>query len=71
MQWGDDVPKMKTNRAARKRFKVTKSGKIKHFHSGKRHILTKMSTKRKRNLRGSDYLSSGDAGLVRRLLPNG
>ncbi|MCA9558987.1 MAG: 50S ribosomal protein L35 [Myxococcales bacterium] len=63
------MPKMKTNRGAHKRFKVTKSGKIKHFRSGKRHILTKMSSKRKRHLRGGDFLETGDAGLVKRQLP--
>ena len=65
------MPKMKTNRGARKRFKVTKKGQIKFFRAGKRHILTKMSQKRKRQLRGSDLLTAGDARLVKRLLPNG
>ena len=65
------MPKMKTNRGARKRFKVTKKGKVKFFHANKRHILTKKSTKLKRQLRGSDFLETGDADLVKRLLPYG
>ena len=47
------MPKMKTNRGARKRFKVKKNGKVKFFHANKRHILTKKNSKRKRQLRGS------------------
>lgn len=63
------MPKMKTNRGARKRFKVTKKGKVKFFHANKRHILTKKAQKRKRQLRGSDFLETGDAQLVKRMLP--
>lgn len=44
------MPKMKTNSGAKKRFKLTGSGKIKRKHAYKSHILTKKSTKRKRNL---------------------
>jgi large subunit ribosomal protein L35 len=65
------MPKMKTNRGARKRFTVTKSGKIKYNRANRRHILTKKSSKRKRQLRAGGILSKGDAQLVRRLLPNG
>ena len=65
------MPKMKTSRGARKRFKVTKSGRIKFSRANRRHILTKKSSKRKRQLRGGDFLAPGDAGLVKRLLPNG
>jgi large subunit ribosomal protein L35 len=46
------VPKMKTHRGARKRFKVTANGKVLRGHSMHSHILTKKSSKRKRNLRG-------------------
>ena len=45
------MPKMKTNSSAKKRFKVTGSGKIKRAHAYKRHILTKKTSKRKRQLR--------------------
>ena len=65
------MPKMKTNRGARKRFKVTKDGRIKYNRAGRRHILTKKNSKRKRQLRAASYLNSGDAALVKRLLPNG
>ena len=65
------MPKMKSSRGAKKRFKVTKSGRIKYTRANRRHILTKKSSKRKRQLRGAAFLTSGDAGLVKRLLPNG
>lgn len=45
------MPKMKTNRAAAKRFKVTGTGKLKRMKANKSHILTKKSSKRKRDLR--------------------
>ena len=45
------MPKMKTNRSAAKRFKVTGTGKLKRSKAYKRHILTKKTTKTKRNLR--------------------
>ena len=63
------MPKMKTNRGAAKRFKVTKSGRVKFSRANRRHILTKKRSKRKRQLRGADYMASGDAGLVSTLLP--
>jgi large subunit ribosomal protein L35 len=44
------MPKMKTNSGAKKRFKITGTGKIQRKHAYKSHILTKKSTKRKRNL---------------------
>ena len=65
------MPKMKTRSSAKKRFKMTKSGKIKAPRANKRHILTKMSSKRKRQLRRASFLTTGDAGLVKRLLPYG
>ena len=51
------MPKMKTNRGAAKRFKKTASGNFKRGFAFKSHILTKMSTKRKRNLRGTDAVA--------------
>ena len=45
------MPKLKTKKAAAKRFKVTGTGKLKKFKANKSHILTKKTTKRKRNLR--------------------
>ncbi|MEE9255922.1 MAG: 50S ribosomal protein L35 [bacterium] len=65
------MPKLKTNRGAAKRFKITGSGKIKRNNSHRRHILTKKSTKRKREMRHSGLVSDADLKLVRRLLPNG
>ena len=61
--------KIKTNRAAAKRFRKTASGKFKAGHAFKSHILTKKSTKRKRNLRGTNYVRAEDAGRVARMLP--
>jgi large subunit ribosomal protein L35 len=65
------MPKLKTNRGAAKRFKVTGSGKIKRNNSHRRHILTKKSTKRKREMRHSGLISDADLGPVRKLLPYG
>ncbi len=64
------MPKLKTNRGAAKRFKVTGSGKIKRNNSHRRHILTKKTTKRKREMRHSGLVSDADLGSVRKLLPN-
>ena len=58
------MPKMKTNRAAAQRFRKTASGKFKCGHAFKSHILTKKSTKRKRNLRGTNHVRAEDAGRV-------
>jgi large subunit ribosomal protein L35 len=60
--------KLKSSRAARKRFKLTASGKIKRGQSMKRHILTKKAQGRKRGLRKSVLVSDADAANVRRML---
>jgi large subunit ribosomal protein L35 len=62
------MPKMKTNSSAKKRFKLTGTGKIARKNAFKSHILTKMSTKRKRNLSHTSLVSDGDLGNVRRML---
>ena len=62
------MPKMKTKSGAAKRFLKTANG-IKHKHAFKSHILTKKSTKRKRNLRGTNHVRKEDAGRVARMLP--
>jgi large subunit ribosomal protein L35 len=62
------MPKVKTNSSAKKRFKVTGTGKITYQKSFKRHILTKKSTKRKRNLGKKGIVSSANADFVKRLL---
>jgi len=66
---GSDMPKIKTNRATAKRFRKTASGKYKCGHANRSHILTKKSTKRKRNLRQGNHVRAEDAGRIDRLLP--
>jgi len=62
------MPKVKTNKAAAKRFKVTPSGKIKRAQAFKNHILTKKTTKQKRGLTKLVTVSDADMGLVKNLL---
>ncbi len=59
---------MKTHRGAAKRFKITKSGKIKHRSAFRAHILTHKSSKRKRQLRKNDYVHVADEDNVKRIL---
>ena len=65
------MPKMKTNSSAKKRFKLTGTGKIARKSAFKSHILTKMSTKRKRNLTHTTLVSEADMGNVKRMLAIG
>lgn len=66
------MPKMKTKRAAAKRFSLTGSGKVKYKKMNLRHILTKKATKRKRRLRSSGILSEAESAKVRKqMLPYG
>ena len=62
------MPKAKTNSSAKKRFKVTATGKITHQRAYKRHILTKKSKKRKRHLRKEGVVHSANRDYVMRLL---
>lgn len=62
------MPKMKTSRATMKRVKLTGTGKIKRYKAYKSHILTKKSTKRKRNLRKATLVSPADTTRVLRLI---
>ena len=62
------MPKVKTNSSAKKRFKVTATGKITHQKAFKRHILTKKSKKRKRNMRIDGTVSKANTTFVKRLL---
>ncbi|OJU26260.1 MAG: 50S ribosomal protein L35 [Sphingobacteriales bacterium 41-5] len=62
------MPKVKTNSSAKKRFKVTGTGKITHQKSFRRHILTKKSTKRKRNMRIDGEVAPANMHFVKRLL---
>jgi large subunit ribosomal protein L35 len=63
------MPKMKTHRGAAKRVRKTGSGKLKRSHAFTSHILTKMTTKRKRKLRKAGLISKGDMKRIRTLVP--
>ena len=63
------MPKMKTHRASAKRFKLTGTGKVKRAKAFKSHILTKKSSKRKRNLRKTGYVSVAHEKTIKKLLP--
>ncbi len=63
------MPKIKTHSGAKKRFKLTKTGKVKYAHANKRHILNKKSTKRKRGLRKGSYVDQSNAATVKLLVP--
>ena len=63
------MPKMKTRKAAAKRYRVTGTGKVRYKKQGLRHILTKKTTKRKRNLRATGILAESEAKKVKVLLP--
>lgn len=62
------MPKVKTNSSAKKRFKLTGSGKIKRKHAFKSHILTKKETKQKRNLTQSGLVHKADVSNVKHML---
>lgn len=62
------MPKVKTKSSAKKRFALTGTGKIKRKHAFKSHILTKKSTKRKRNLTKTGLVNVADEGRVRDML---
>jgi large subunit ribosomal protein L35 len=62
------MPKMKTNSSAKKRFKITGSGKIKRKHAYKSHILTKKSKKRKRHLAHAALVHKSNMPKVRAML---
>ena len=63
------MPKMKTNRGAAKRFRRSASGGFKRNQSHRRHILTKKSTKRKRQLRTASMVADVDTRMINRMLP--
>ena len=62
------MPKIKTHSGAKKRFKITGSGKVMHEQVNKRHLLEVKSSKRTRRLAGDKVLAKGDAQKVLRLL---
>ena len=63
------MPKIKTHRAAAKRFSLTKSGKVKRAKAFKSHILTKKDTKRKRRLRKGCLADVTNAKIIKKLIP--
>ena len=63
------MPKIKTNRAAAKRFRKTASGKFKAGHAFKSHILTKKATKRKRGLRATNIIRKENSDRIAHILP--
>ena len=62
------MPKMKTNKGAAKRFRRTSKG-YKHKRTGKNHLFTGKSSKRKRSLRGFAAVSDGDTGSIDKMIP--
>jgi large subunit ribosomal protein L35 len=65
----EEMPKMKTNRGAAKRFKTTGNGKIVRSKANSNHILTKKTTKRKRKLRQSSLVDGANQKNVKKLIP--
>jgi large subunit ribosomal protein L35 len=63
------MPKVKTKKAAAKRFKVTGSGQLKRMKAYKSHILTKKSTKRKRNLRHATLTDATNVKTMKKIMP--
>ena len=63
------MPKLKTHSGAKKRFKLSKSGKVIRGHAYKSHILTKKSTKRKRNLRKTVVTDVTNTANIKRMIP--
>ena len=63
------MPKLKTKRAAAKRFKKTGTGELKRSKAYKSHILTKKSTKRKRNLRKATMTDATNSKVMKKILP--
>ena len=63
------MPKLKTHSGAKKRFSLTKSGKVKRGHAYKSHILTKKTTKRKRGLRQGAYADVTNETVIKRMIP--
>jgi large subunit ribosomal protein L35 len=62
------MPKMKSHRAAKKRFKMTATGKLKRQRAGKRHLLTSKNRKRKRSLGGNSQVHPADAKRITKLI---
>ena len=63
------MPKLKSHSGAKKRFNLTKTGKVKRAHANKSHILTKKDTKRKRGLRQAAYADATNVSAIKRMIP--
>ena len=63
------MPKLKTHSGAKKRFSLTKTGKVKRARANKSHILTKKDTKRKRGLRQAAYADATNVSAIKRMIP--
>ncbi|MEE0858383.1 MAG: 50S ribosomal protein L35 [Acutalibacteraceae bacterium] len=63
------MPKIKTHSGAKKRFKVSKNGKVMRAHANKRHILNKKTTKRKRGLRKNVAADKTNVAQLKKLIP--
>ena len=63
------MPKLKTHSGSKKRFSLTKSGKVKRAHAFKSHILTKKVTKRKRGLRQGAYADQTNVSAIKQMIP--
>ena len=63
------MPKLKSHSGAKKRFNLTKSGKVKRAHAYKSHILTKKDTKRTRRLRAGGYADVTNEATIRKMIP--
>lgn len=63
------MPKLKTHSGAKKRFTLTKTGKVKRAHAFKSHILTKKDSKRKRGLRQGTYADVTTEATIKRMIP--
>ena len=63
------MPKLKTHSGAKKRFNLTKTGKVKRAHAFKRHILNKKTTKRKRGLRKGAIADATNVPAIKRMIP--
>ena len=65
------MPKLKTSKSVQKRIRITKTGKAKHFRSGKSHLLTGTRSKRKRLLGKPGFVAKGEMKSINKLLPYG
>jgi len=63
------MPKVKTHSGAKKRFSLTKNGKVKFQHTNKRHRLNQKATKRKRQLRNGAYADATNESAIKRMIP--